>query len=56
MKRIILGVLFVVLTFPSGRPSRCAGRRPPNIAFDIPKSDMIRAETAPASRRPAASV
>ena len=41
MKRFILGVLFVLLTFPAWQTVALAqAGAPPNIAFDIPKSDI----------------
>src|SRR5438034_1984319 len=41
MKRIILGVLFVLLTFPVWQAVTISqAGAPPNIAFDIPKSDI----------------
>lgn len=41
MKRIILGVLFVLLTFPVWQTVALSqAGAPPNIAFDIPKSDI----------------
>jgi len=51
MKRIILGVLFVVLTFPVWQAVTVSqAGAPPNIAFDIPKSDIdLVLKTAPAS-------
>ena len=41
MKKIILGILFVLLTFPAWQAVVFAqAGAPPNIAFDIPKSDI----------------
>ena len=41
MKRIMLGVLFVLLTFPAWQTVALSqAGAPPNIAFDIPKSDI----------------
>ena len=41
MKRFIPGVLFVLLTFPAWQTVAMAqAGAPPNIAFDIPKSDI----------------
>ena len=41
MKRFILGVLFVLLTFPVWQTVALSqAGAPPNIAFDIPKSDI----------------
>ena len=41
MKRIILGVLFVLLAFPVWEAVTVSqGGAPPNIAFDITKSDI----------------
>src|SRR5713101_1430250 len=41
MKRIVLGVLFVLLTFPVWQAVTISqAGAPPNIAFDIPKSDI----------------
>ena len=51
MKRITLGVLFVLLTFPAWQAVAFAqAGAPPNIAFDIPKSDIdLVLKNAPAS-------
>ena len=51
MKRIILGVLFVLLTFPVWQAvTTSQAGAPPNIAFDIPKADIdLVLKDAPAS-------
>ncbi len=51
MKKITLGILVVLLTFPAWQAVAFAqAGAPPNIAFDIPKSDIdLVLKTAPAS-------
>ena len=51
MKRIMLGVLFVLLTVPKWQAVAISqAGAPPNVAFDIPKSDIdLVLKNAPAS-------